>query len=526
MKYFTFAVLLFLKDGVKGFQTTLVRHSGALKSTIRDTEVETGTLASLDTVRAMSERAILKRGTKDGLENMARLSQLCVNRVPFDFANNNDKHSGSGNSVISKVPGLIPPSITRKIFDKVQEMLEKGWMSTNADSVDGLPSFHLNLVSNGEPIVEGENLDDFQRGISYILDLVRPMVYDELLPHARAKLGTSAIEVSDIFIRRYGQDMIDGKSRNGISAHYDVFSRVTSVIALDDVAREGRNGLFTTIKADSVVECGEITSSHAALRRFFPLACGDAVVHSWDVLHGVDVEEGIDRTSLIVWFTEKYSDDSKVSPWLKYHPDLDRDNVAQFVLASAMESIEPQDSENKHPSTQSMHYGNKSKKNEGLSNVVDLYLSSSYGGNSFAMTRLGSLLEENPLDSHSLKRAKKVLNALRQRRLVKLPSWIDIGDNLQMSLARGMWYEAALCGNALAQTALADDIMATSLHEQDARLLAATLFGLAAQQGNEQAAEALSRVVQIDVEFNKVASQEEFEALAVVQTARAATFCL
>jgi hypothetical protein len=30
--------------------------------------------------------------------------------------------------------------------------------------------------------------------------------------------------------------------------------------------------------------------NHAALRRFFPLACGDGVVHTWDVIHGVDVE--------------------------------------------------------------------------------------------------------------------------------------------------------------------------------------------------------------------------------------------
>ena len=104
-----------------------------------------------------------------------------------------------------------------------------------------------------------------------------------------------------MFLRRYGQD-IGGQndlSRNGISAHYDVFSKVTAVIALDDVAADGRNGLFTTSTDDK----GQ-TSNHKSLRRFFPLQKGDCVIHTWDVLHGVDVKPGLDRTSLIVWFDE------------------------------------------------------------------------------------------------------------------------------------------------------------------------------------------------------------------------------
>ena len=74
--------------------------------------------------------------------------------------------------------------------------------------------------------------------------------------------------------------------------------------------------------------------------------------------------------------------------------------------------------------------------------------------------------------------------------------------------------------------ALADEVMASDTNDPEARLLAATLFGLAAQQGNEQAVESLSRVVQVDLGMRGVSSQQEFEASPIVQIARVATLYL
>ena len=51
-----------------------------------------------------------------------------------------------------------------------------------------------------------------------------------------------------------------------------------------------------------------MVSSHAVLKQFFPLQTGDGVIHSFDVLHGVDMDPSIDlsRTSLIIWFVDRF----------------------------------------------------------------------------------------------------------------------------------------------------------------------------------------------------------------------------
>ena len=527
-----FLFLFLVRDCVHAFRPVSLQRAwylAPLRLSSAEAQVTSKSAdAHLQLIQSLSENAIKARGTVNGMQNIKKLSELCAQRLPFDFGGV-ESQKDNQQSVISKLPSLLPSSITKQIFEKVEGMLEKGWLSTNPDSVDGLPSFHLNIVSNGKPIACGDDsaLDEFQVELKSIFDLVEPHIYDKLLPHVNQQLGTNTIEVSDIFVRRYGQDMLDGKSRNGISAHYDVFSRVTSVVALDDVAREGRNGLFTT--ATEVSADGDTRmSNHAALRRFFPLSCGDAVVHTWDVLHGVDVEEGIDRTSLIVWFTEKTSSDNTVSPWLKNHPQLDRDNVAQFVLASAIESSEPPPdaTQGKSGSLQSMHYGIDTEKETstgGLQKAIELYLSSASRGNSFAMTRLGSLMEEGLLDSKCLDKARLILDGMQT---IEYPTWLDCEEETSMALACRFWYEASIRGNALAQFALADEIMVSATHKSDARLLAATLFGLAAQQGNEQAVESLSRLVQLDLQYSGVSTREEFEASPIVQIAQTATMYL
>jgi len=296
---------------------------------------------AVETIRALTEQAIRFRGEPRGMQALNDLEQLCTRRLTFDLRS---PHSPMKGSLISHFPGLLPRHVTKNVFERVQVLERQGLLSTNPDSVDGLPSFHLNLVSHGKPVVlledDKDELDDFDHCIDDLLQLVGPYIYNELLPKVQQLMNTTSIRVGDIFLRRYGQDVIDGKFRNGIPAHYDVFSRATSVITLDDVGANGRNGLFTTQMS---TKDGK-TSNHAALRRFFPLARGDGMVYTWDVLHGVDVEPGLDRTSLVVWFTTKDELDSEQSlppsQWLYSQPDLETNHVGQFVLASAIESSE------------------------------------------------------------------------------------------------------------------------------------------------------------------------------------------
>jgi len=477
-------------------------------------------------VREYTEEAIQYRGQPRGLAALEKLGEQSVNRTPYDFDNHK---SQKGGTVLAPQKGLIPASVTVEFLSQVRMMEQNGWLSTNPDSVDGLPSLHLNLVSGGKPIADGDNesLDDFQRGLEKLLSTVEPYIYDKLLPNVQKLTNDPSIRVSDVFLRRYGQDIgEEGTSRNGISAHYDVFSKVTSVIAMDDTAAEGTNGLFTTdISVDGS------TSNHASLRRFFPLERGDGVVHTWDVLHGVDVVPNSDRTSLIVWFTTEEvlnSQTPMTSPWLAEHPDIETDDVAQFVLASALVSTDSDATDNS-PKDAAMHHKDSRHSpttDNSSQHPHDLYLQSAASGNTFALTRLGNLAQEQELSVARAKRGLEILETLRPNQEALFNEEIvDSDGSISLgALGRRFWLEGAVRGNPMAQAYLADDIMevAVKTGNSDLRMLAAVLFGLAAQQGNGAASESLARVVEFEVAQNSIQSQEEFQSSPVVRTANAA----
>jgi hypothetical protein len=562
----------------------------------------------LELVKCLTEVAIYHCGSEEGLDAMRELNKLCDRRLPFDFDNYNSRahhHSipatnGSNNNsnntdtscstvvdkgerVISLLPNFLSMKTTNEFLELVQYMEKQKWMSTNPDSVDGLPSLHLNLVSQGKPLFGNDDNDDdrikdnktdetidndessFGSQIYKLYNLVRPYVYENLLPRVDRLLSdknnnnnantinngsknNKNLRVSDIFLRRYGQDICGDLTRNGISIHYDVFSRITAVIALDDVASNGDNGLFTL----SVDETTHQTSNHKALRRYFPLNTGDCVVHTWDVLHGVDVQPGLDRTSLIVWFDEEEDEpvndnsndndnddgddqDSEkivpVSPWLlldnqknqeshNFSTMDDGNDVRQFVLASALASVE------------------KTTTTDSENDEIWLYLRSASRGNTFALTRMGSICEEGTLTCVDMQtEAFTILEKLRL--FEKLPTIIQdmlkgtatttstttINNNGHcLELACRFWLEAALRGNPLAQRALADEVMleASQSGDPDQRLLAAVLFALASQQDDNESSESLSRVIEYDVAARNIGSQEEFLASSVVQAANAA----
>merc|ERR1740124_87704 len=96
-------------------------------------------------------------------------------------------------------------------LEQVREMECNNWLSTDPDSVDGLPSCHLSLVSAGrQPIFStdaSEEPSGFHLGVKKLLDLVQPQINGILLPEIRGLLNSTSIAISDIFIRRYGQNM-------------------------------------------------------------------------------------------------------------------------------------------------------------------------------------------------------------------------------------------------------------------------------------------------------------------------------
>ena len=271
-------------------------------------------------------------------------------------------------------------------------------------------------------------------------------------------------------------------------------------------------------------------------------------MHTWDVLHGVDVLPGMDRTSLIVWFTTSTAeedddsdsgDDTKfVSPWLLDDTSrIETDAVTQFVLASALESVKDIDKDNDNGHQEAASSLSSSY------NSQELYLMSAAQQNTFALSRLGSLCETDAWASPNVRaQAQDLLEQLSP--LDHLPAPMReafLHDYIpeHQSMAWRFWFQAARRGNPQAQVALADDLMAhaTSLDIDDeqrqqrrqsdeARLLAAVLFGLAAQQGLDDALERLTRVVGMEMTYKQIETQDDFLNSQVVQTAQAATVAM
>lgn len=432
-----------------------------------------------------STKTALEGNHLDRCRALEEIGNLCAQRLSFSFDQQEETHQSqsSATTKIQKIPMRLPPEQLNTMSGLARDILDNGWMSTNADSVDGLPSFHVNLVSAGRPLFDS-NLENspFQHSIRSMYDTIQPFLDDVLLPYVQKTLDKPDLCIADVFLRHYGAG-----ERTTLSAHYDVTSYATVVLALDDSAsnKQVPNGLYTTASKDS---------NHAALRRFFPLQQGEGVLHTWNVLHGVDLDPSSSpkRTSLIVWFstTEHTAAIAKheavVAPWLLETSDDDSnedDGIPPFVLASAMESVVSEG-------------GNKAN----ISSIIDLYLKSAAAGNSFAFMRLGTLCDERSLTDTQLDVAQNIL--LHNDAVVPRTLLMEDPDACNsVILAKQFWYLSSLRGNSMAQAALADQLMfeATSASDEpigsSKRTLAVTLFVLAAQQGYENAADSLVRCI-------------------------------
>ena len=192
---------------------------------------------TLDNIVRLTRDALIhaswEKGDVQCLEkSLKELANLCKLRLPFDF-DQQQQHTNTNMDAtkrfISYTPALIPVKNTDRIWDRVRALERQGLLSTNPDSVDDRPSFHLNLVSNGFPVVA--DTEEFQHCLNELLDLVRPYIYATLLPSVRQQLQSTNLQVGDVFLRRYGPTLMEQQEpRQGISAHYDVFARATAVL--------------------------------------------------------------------------------------------------------------------------------------------------------------------------------------------------------------------------------------------------------------------------------------------------------
>ena len=480
----------------------------------------------------LHEFAFIQRGTEQGNSALLLLEMLSKRRVPFDFSaprqvNENDTEEGRRRNVISHQRGLLPSSVIDEVMEIVDEIKLRGWLSDNQDSVDRLPSLHLNLISNGKPLFEKADGDGtpttattFEECICILVDILSPHLYGTLLPTVRKVTNNSTVEISDVFIRNYGQIKASGSgdedeavTRYSLSGHYDVTAYATCVVTLDSTACIGRNGLYTILPTSTVG-----ATNHAALRQFFPLDKGDGVCHTFDIFHGVDVDPKLNksRTSLIIWFTDNGKDeDQRVNqPWL-LNPT---DDIGEFILGLASESKVEED-------------GSDVLLKKNAVDPYSLYLSSATKGNIFSMIALAQLCHDDILPNSQYDNVYNIL-ASRDEFNPFLPTMTTPSndENACIELANASWYHAAIQGGHRgAQISLADDIMhqymslqedISPAEEEDMLIMASVLFALASAQGYDTE-ESLTRLM--GVEYNRLNTMgievpsEDFFASPVVQ---------
>ena len=298
-------------------------------------------------------------------------------------------------------------------------------------------------------------------------------------------------------------------------------------MALDTVASSGQQGLYT------IPPTNGFHTSSAVLKKFFPLNRGDGVVHTFDVLHGVDVDPQLNqpRTSLIVWFTDSggggvsdaHDDEDDAStnvnqPWL-LNPNKD-DDIGQFVLALASERTVEEDGS---------HVNLKN-----AVNPLQLYISSAALGNVFAMTALGQMCDDGLVPDSQCDVIRNALLDLNGANPCLQKN--DNDDKEEASsirckgLANALWYHAAIeGGHRVAQVSLADNLMLqymtekSNMTEDDKEgmiLMASVMLTMALHQGYNSL-EMLHRIRDVECsrlnELGVEIPSDEFFQSAVIQ---------
>eukprot|EP00804_Cyclotella_cryptica_P017678 CCRYP_017153-RA/>CCRYP_017153-RA protein AED:0.11 eAED:0.11 QI:0/-1/0/1/-1/1/1/0/631 len=460
----------------------------------------------------LNEFIVRNRGTDHGNTALSVMKMLCQRRVSYSFTGKID--SVRKESIVSLQEDLLPSSAVESVIKIIEEIKSRQLLSTNPDSVDGLPSLHLNLISNGMPLFDADDpgCDDekeqapkpFSHYISKLTEILHPHLYDNLLPSVRRLVNSSTVEISDVFIRNYGvfnaihdnNRNCDQKDRHTLSPHYDVTAYATCVMALDSTSSTGKNGLYTIPRSK------RMSTNNAALRQFFPMQKGDGVVHTFDILHGVDVDPDLNRprTSLIVWFVDSECGVSDArQPWLENRTD----DISQFVSGLASEI-----------------------QNGASAETLELYMSSASQGNIFAMTALAQFCNEGKVPESEYQR---IIGLIPPTRF--LPNDESVSHPPAKVLANALWYHAAIVGgNRVAQNSLAHNLMARYVsteselsvdEKQDLLLIASVLFTMAYNQGYNNSLESLEKLLEVECcrlhDAGILIPSEEFFASPVVQ---------
>ncbi|CAK9060750.1 unnamed protein product [Durusdinium trenchii] len=168
--------------------------------------------------------------------------------------------------------GLLTPKEVEGLLLHVPEHFD-----LDRADVEMVPKRWIMLERAGRPVPQRELL----------VEKMRPYIEGRLLPYLRAHLGCPSCVVCSSIMRRYSMDLGE---RYRDPPHTDGQAFATVVIALNSAGRDYEGGLY--VVSDP---WRPLTVS---------LAGGDAVIHRWDLQHGVEVTSGR-RLSWILWLQDQ-----------------------------------------------------------------------------------------------------------------------------------------------------------------------------------------------------------------------------
>ena len=128
---------------------------------------------------------------------------------------------------------------------------------------------------------------------------------DRILPYVRMRLGEPRVVIADALVRAYREE----DRRLALAPHFDTSSFATIIVPLNPGQYEG--GLY--------IQPGASASSRVFVDRSFE--AGDALMHRFDVTHGVEVTAG-NRYSLVLWLSDSAQSMAQgTTPWLRAAAD-------------------------------------------------------------------------------------------------------------------------------------------------------------------------------------------------------------
>jgi len=181
-----------------------------------------------------------------------------------------------GNSAYGKGRTFeLLPGAARQLAHSLRESLDAlptTAFGRHADEVDGRPAHEIYLLLRGKPVAALEEVSS---------KLV-PALEAALLPHIRDVYSCSNCVACTAFARRYqpGERLLNPN-------HFDMEAFVTMVVALSN-RTEHSGGIY--VQAEP----------RASSRKLVLMDAGDALMHQYDLNHGVAVGSG-SRYSLVIW---------------------------------------------------------------------------------------------------------------------------------------------------------------------------------------------------------------------------------